>query len=105
MNTYSASVSVASYCYCGGRRPSHLAFWLSVQSRQASVAFLLEPLVLLSAPSGFLQLLGRLATVVGAATFVSELTIRAWLAAPSVSSCSAQHSSPVGGQGRSAPSW
>lgn len=77
------------------RRPS------LCMSFQASVVFLLEPLVLLSAPSGFLQPLERPPAV----AFVSELTIRAGVEVPSVSSCSEQHSSPVGGQGRSAPSW
>lgn len=69
----------------------------SERSRQASAAFLLEPLFLASA---FLEPLGW-----AAEAFVSEPTAWAGLSGPSMSSCSAQHSCPVGGQGRSAPSW
>lgn len=76
----------------------------SQRSLQASAAFLLEPFVLASAPSAFLEpLAGRPAMVAAVAVVASELT--SWSAGPSSSSCSRQHSCPVGGQGRSVPSW
>lgn len=77
------------------------------RSLQASAAFLLEPFVLASAPSAFLEPLGRPAVtaVVAVVGFVSEQTPWSWLSGPSSSSCSRQHSCPVAGQGRSAPSW
>lgn len=92
---------------CGwGRRggPSLVwCFWLCERSLQVSAAFLLEPFVLPSAPSAFLELLEERLTA--AAIFVSESISWVWLSPPSSSSCSIQHSCPVGGQGRSAPSW
>lgn len=72
------------------------------RSLQASAAFLLVFLVLPSAPSPFLEHFGEHAGL--AATLVSEPASCSWLAVASSSSCSWQHSCPVGGHVCSAPS-
>lgn len=102
---YSALVPVKTLYVDGEEGGPSLVwcFWLCERSLQVSAAFLLEPFVLPSAPSAFLELLEERLTA--AAVFVSESISWVWLSPPSSSSCSIQHSCPVGGQGRSAPSW
>ena len=97
------------YLFMKQESESSLVFWFSEGVKahfQASAAFLLEPFVLASAPSAFLEPLGgRLPMEAEVVFVVSRLTSWTWWSVPSSSSCSRQHSCPVGGQGRRAPSW
>lgn len=97
------SVCVCVVCGCG-------CVCVGVKGHfQASAAFLLERFVFPSTPPAFLELLaGRLPASGAGGVACSAAMTAPGSGAPGpsgCSSCSRQHSCPVGGQERSAPSW